>query len=147
MKVFVNYAFTGEDETTLAARLRSVKDVLDKLHIDSYINMFSPDYSDLVEQNAPSGEYIRSALPNLQASDMVLVLNTSPRRSEGMLMEVGAALAWGKKIILAQHVSSTGKTYLPTLADETLVWRSDEELLQEIERLFSNLNKEASVKT
>ena len=142
MKVFVSYAFTGEDEVVLTARLRSIKNVLDALHIDSYINMFSPGYSDLMERNATGGEYMRSALPNLQTSDVVLVLNTSPRRSEGVLMEVGAALAWGKKIILAQHVSSVGETYLPTLVDEAFVWRSDEELLQEVEQLFSNLKKE-----
>ena len=142
MKVFVSYAFTGEDEAVLIARLRRVKNVFDALHIDSYINMFSPGYSDLVERNATGGEYMRSALPNLQTSDVVLVLNTSPRRSEGMLMEVGAALAWGKKIILAQHASSVGETYLPTLADEAFVWQSDEELLQKAEQLFSNLKKE-----
>ena len=142
MKVFVSYAFTGEDEAVLIAHLRCIKNVLDTLHIDSYINMFSPGYSDLVERNATGGEYMRSALPNLQTSDVVLVLNTSPRRSEGMLMEVGAALAWGKKIILAQHASSVGETYLPMLVDKAFVWRSDEELLQEVEQLFSNLKKE-----
>lgn len=137
MKVFVSYAFTGEDEVVLAERLRRIKNVFDKLHIDSYINMFSPGYSDLVERNATGDEYMRSALPNLQTSDVVLVLNTSPHRSEGMLMEVGAALAWGKKIILAQHVSSVGETYLPTLVDKAFVWQSDEELLQEVKQLFS----------
>lgn len=142
MKAFVSYAFTGEDETVLTARLRNIKKVFDKLHINSYINMFSPGYSDLVERNATGGEYMCSALPDLQTSDVVLVLNTSPRRSEGMLMEIGAALAWGKKIILAQHASSVGETYLPTLAKETFVWQSDEDLLQKVEQLFSSLKKE-----
>lgn len=75
MKVFISYAFTGEDEIMLASRLRSIKSVLDKLYIDSYINMFSPGHSDLAKQNATGGDYLLSALPDLQASDMILVLN------------------------------------------------------------------------
>lgn len=132
MKVFVSYAFTGEDQAALAERLRNVKNILDQLGIDHYINMYDPAYQSLVDGNAPPDVYLAEAFKELKLSNVVLVVNTSDRRSEGMLMEVGAAKILGKKIILAQHQTSVGKSYLPTIADQSFVWQTEDELVSKL---------------
>lgn len=133
MKVFVSYAFTGEDQAALAERLRNVKNILDQLGIDHYINMYDPAYQSLMDADATPDAYLAEAFKELKLSNTVLVVNTSDRRSEGMLMEIGAAKILGKKIILAQHQSSVGKSYLPVIADQSFVWQTEDELISRLQ--------------
>lgn len=136
MKVFVSYAFTGEDFDILQERLSGLRAVFDECGVDYYINAFAPEWQSMMDRNATGGEFLHAALKNMQSSDIVLVVQASDRRSEGMLMEVGAAVAMGKAIVLAQHSSSVGKTYLQTVADDTLAWQSERELLRKIKNYF-----------
>lgn len=132
MKVFVSYAFTGEDEAALTERLHNVKNILDQLGVDYYINIYDPAYQSLVDADATPDAYLAEAFKELKLSNTVLVVNTSDRRSEGMLMEIGAAKILGKKIILAQHQTSVGKSYLPTIADQSFVWQTEDELVSKL---------------
>ncbi len=141
MKVFVSYAFTGEDFAVLRERLNKLRSVFDSLGVEYYINTFAPEWRSMMDRAATGGEFLHFALKELRTSDAVLVLNTSERRSEGMLMEIGAAVAMGKKIILAQHQSSVGKTYLPTVADTTFVWQTEQELLDNLKVYLSDQNQ------
>ncbi len=137
MKVFVSYAFTGEDFDVLRARLVGLRDIFDKLGLDYYINTFAPEWQSMMANGATSGEFLHFALKDMKTSDIVFVLNSSERRSEGTLMEVGAAVAMGKKIVMAQHVSSVGKTYLDTVANDVFEWSTEQELLQKTLSYFS----------
>ena len=133
MKVFVSYAFTGEDEAALTKRLSAIRHILNEIGADWYINIYDPKYQTMVDTYATDGDYVRVAMEELKTCDTVLVINTSERRSEGSLMETGAALALGKRIVFAQHVTSSGKTYIPTLADGAFVWEDEGELLEKIQ--------------
>lgn len=136
MKVFVSYAFTGEDESILRTRLRGLRTVFEELGLNYYINCFAPGWQELSDRSATGGEFLRFALKDMRSSDVVFVIQSSERRSEGMLMEVGAAVAMGKKIVVAQHVSSKGKTYLPTVADVSFEWNREDDLLQGVRKQF-----------
>lgn len=140
MKIFASYAFTGEDETILRARLNSLRAVFEELGLNYYIDCFAPGWKEMASRNATGGEFLRFALNDMKTSDVVFVIQSSERRSEGMLMEVGAAVAMGKKIIVAQHVSSNGKTYLPTVADATFTWSSEGELMRSVREQFRAQN-------
>lgn len=133
MKIFVSYAVTGEDPAKVKQLLRRVRDALEGLHVSYHINCFADGYEPLVKGDATPDEYLRFAFKQLGDSDAVLILMTSPRRSEGMLMEVGAAAWLKKKVILAQHESSVGQTYLPTIADEAFVWQTEDDLFGKLE--------------
>ena len=86
--VFCSYAFTSEDEAVVRARMRTVVAALRQVGCAVYCNLFDPAWP---SYHTP-GEFIRRALSVLPQYDMMLVVQASPRRSEGMLMEVGAAL-------------------------------------------------------
>jgi len=132
MKIFLSYAFTGEDLETVETRLVSVRDALVGLGHDVYCFHFdSARRDDMTE-----AECIARALERMNEYDAVLVLNTSERRSEGMLVEVGAALARSKKLIYAQHASSVGTSYAPSLADYTFIWHDEDELLTKTKEYF-----------
>ena len=134
--VFCSYAFTGEDEAVVRARMREVVAALEQVGCAVYCNLFDPAWP---SYHTP-GEFIRRALSVLPQYDMVLVVQASPRRSEGMLIEVGAALALGKPIALAQHHSVGQQSYLSDklIATRTEVWRSEAELPAVVWRLVSN---------
>lgn len=139
MKVFVSYAYTGEDFDVLRKRLSDIRAVFEELGVDYYINTFAPEWQSMMDRKATGGEFLYVALKSMKTCDVVLVINSSDRRSEGMLLEIGAAAAMGKKIVLAQHQSSLGKTYLPTVAEETILWHNEAELLQKIKEYFKHL--------
>lgn len=141
MKVFVSYAFTGEDFDVLRTRLAGLRDIFKKLGLEYYINTFAPEWQSMMDNNANGGEFLHAALKNMKTSDIVFVVNTSERRSEGMLMEIGAAVAMGKQIVLAQHTSSIGKTYLNTVANDVFEWSLEQELLHKTADYFSALSK------
>ena len=137
MKVFCSYAFTGEDETLLRERMTGLRNLFQELSIDYYINLFLPEWQAMMARSATGGEFVRAAIKEMELCDTVLVIVSSDRRSEGMLMEVGAAVAMGKNIVLAQHTSAQGKSYLQTVAACTYTWETDRELLQNTAEYFA----------
>lgn len=134
MKLFCSYAFTGEDEAAVRARMERVVETLKNLGHDVYYNILDPDYDTF----SSWGDFLRNAIANMKGYDTVLVIMTSRRRSEGMLGEVGAAVAMGKEIILAEHTSAVGFTSLPSLTDEVFTWDDEEELLAKLKERFGH---------
>lgn len=132
MKIFLSYAYTGEDHDAVVGRMRRIHDTIQSQGVAVYCNAFDPD----IEKFSAWGEFMRDAVKKMQGYDTLLIINTSERRSEGMLGEMGAALARGMKILLAQHISSVDKTSLPTIADQAFVWQDEDELLEKITALI-----------
>lgn len=137
MKVFCAYAYTGEDTKTVTERMTKIYDLLTGLKLKPYVDLFDDDANDLSE----AGDFIRLTVGKLSGYDTLFVISTSERRSEGMLMEIGAALAAGKRIIYAQHETAVGKTYIPELAEYTFVWQTDDDLLEQTAHYFSVASK------
>jgi len=123
-KVFCSFAFTGEDEATLNQRMQLIVQAFKDVGVEAYCNLFDARVD---EFTAPK-QFMDAALEEINTCDIVFVVMASDRRSEGMLVEVGAAYALGKKIVLARHQSANGKTYLDKLADKTIDWETNEDL-------------------
>lgn len=132
MRIFISYAFSGEDERSVVERLRRVVDAIGDTGHEVYCFHFDPER----REDMTEAQCIRLALEKMNGYDTVFVLGTSERRSEGMLIEVGAAMAKNLSIVYAQHESSLGKTYLPTLAAATFSWTSERDLIEKIKEFF-----------
>lgn len=128
MRIFCSYAFTGESASAVTKRMRRIVDTLTDQGHGVYCQLFDPSYPEMTNVS----QWVNGALYVMNDYEVVLVINTSERRSEGMLIEFGAALARGKKIIYAQHESSVGMTYVPELADTAFVWSDENELIKKI---------------
>lgn len=124
MKIFCSFAQTGEDDAVVLRRITRVVDVLKSQGHEVYCILFD----DSRDAASPNGDLLKHALGRINTYDIVLAILTSDRRSEGMLMEIGAALAYDKPIYLLQHESAVGKTYLSEIADKTIVWHDELEL-------------------
>ena len=123
-KIFCSYAFTGEDKLKVEARMRRVVDLLEGCGHEVYCNLFDG----ATESYGSPRQFLRRAIDQMNECDKILAIQTSPRRSEGMLIEIGVAIARNKSILLAQHQSATGKSYLPDLAKQTQTWQNESEL-------------------
>lgn len=130
-RVFCSYAYTGEDKTTVERRMNAVLDVFHAAGLETYCIMCDERTAGFTNP----GQYIRLALREVKNSDVVFALKSSERRSEGQLLEIGAALALDIPVIYAQHESSIGNTYVDTLAEHTFLWQNEGDLPHAIRAL------------
>ena len=131
-KVFCSYALTGEDRAIVIERLQLITQLLQDAGIQAYCNL----YDTTIQRPAGPKPCIDAALKALKDCDIVFVIQASDRRSEGMLIEIGAAYAAGKPIILARHDSAKDKTYLDQLAYKTVDWRTNDDLQHQLKQLI-----------
>ena len=130
-KVFCSYAFTGEDEKLVNERMQLIADSFKDCSVQAYCNLFDTRVKGFTNPK----QFMDAALIELKQSDILFVVMTSERRSEGMLLEVGAAYSAGIPIILARHESAEGKTYIDQLAQKTVDWKTNEDLKSIIQTL------------
>ncbi|MCA9328153.1 toll/interleukin-1 receptor domain-containing protein [Candidatus Saccharibacteria bacterium] len=133
-KVFLSYAWTGEDQTTVQKRMESIVDILEAHEIPYYYNQLDSD----TEKFTAPGQYVKHALEKLKDCGALMAVVSSERRSQGQLMEIGAALYAGLPVFVAMHQSATGTGYLEdqNLSDFSFTWSSEDDLLKGIEELL-----------
>ncbi|OGJ20177.1 hypothetical protein A3K73_02190 [Candidatus Pacearchaeota archaeon RBG_13_36_9] len=96
MKIQLAYKFTGENKEELQEILQKVIELLrDKGH-ETYAPIFDFSYEGKTKEEIYTG-----TLDKLDESDAMFVLIRGEEKSEGMLVELGYAIAKKKKIILA----------------------------------------------
>lgn len=138
MKVFVSYKFSGVDLNEVTNLLTSAQDALEAAGHDPYMILFDKSLEEARASNALSSpDFFFYGLKQLAASDIVLVLLVSEERSEGMLMEVGYALARGTPVVVAQK-EDVKNTYLPQVGTTTFTWANYQDLAKKIKEIDSS---------
>lgn len=122
MKLYVAYRFTGEDPKELDETLKHICNLLTKAGHNNYCSFFDPDMLNLGNKNV-----MTKALKEIDKSDCLVVFIKSEDKSEGMLMEIGYALAKKKKIFLLikQGVKTT---FVREIADKIVEFKNLKEL-------------------
>ena len=134
MKLFCAYAFTGEDVDILVKRMRLVVDTLnDNGHV-AYCNRFDSAVAKLQSQDDIKGIF-REAFKNIEKSEALVAIITSPSRSIGQIMEIGIAMSQNKPVYLFEHKSAEGSSYLPRLVDKHYQWESEDDLVRALAQL------------
>lgn len=131
MKLFCAYAFTGEDIIVLTKRMRAVVDTLNANGHDAYCNRFDTVVDKLQEKDDIKSIF-NEAFKNIQASEALVAIITSPSRSIGQIMEIGTAMSQGKPVYLFEHSSAEGSSYLPRLVDKYYKWSTTEDLIESL---------------
>jgi nucleoside 2-deoxyribosyltransferase len=134
MKIFCTYAYTGEDVSVITVRMRMVVDTLTSQGHEVYCNMFDPATEE-IEKRGDFRAIFKNAFEALEKSEEVVAIITSPNRSVGQLIEIGAALSQGKPVHLFEHVSAKDATYLPKLVAEFYEWSTDLDLKKALENI------------
>lgn len=134
MKLFCSFAFTGEDEVAVRARMRVVVDALTSASHEVYCNLFDSAVDELIKSDDYRGIFT-SAFEHLHQCDAVVAIVASPNRSVGQLMELGVALDAGKPIYLFAHTSANSSSYLPQLATSHTAWQTGGDLRRALAQL------------
>ena len=92
--------------------------------VDTYCTFFSEEHFKSILMN-PRG-IMEHAFELIRQKDILLVVQASSKKSEGMLLEVGKY--YGVKPIVVGTHSSVTDTYLPDMADSAFRWETQEEL-------------------
>jgi nucleoside 2-deoxyribosyltransferase len=143
MKCFISYKFTGEPIEDIERLLAPVHEALVEKGIEVHANLFDDDLPDgnISDKDFGPREYVLHAFKQLDTQDVMLVLLNSSDRSEGMLMEVGYALAKKIPVIVAVK-SGVTDSYLPTMGARSFEWDSYIDLVAKIRALdFEHLHE------
>jgi nucleoside 2-deoxyribosyltransferase len=127
MKVFIAYDMNGEDRQELLNTLEIISDALHAAGVESYSTHLQQD-------DAPSGQTVKSALEMIDASDAVLAFVQSPEVSESMVLEIG--YSYIRKPI---HVFTQKGVELASfeIADSVTEWTNTDELAHLIKERFA----------
>jgi len=133
MRAFVAYRHTGEDARQIDGLLAPVKSVLAAREINAYSTYFDVHGGNVAVAGpvAQSSAFMQEAFRMMAKSDLLLVLQASELRSEGMLMEVGYALAKGLPVVVATQ-QEVADTYLPDMAHAALRWTDVADLVAQL---------------
>lgn len=132
MKVFISYRFTGEDPEELDNILGKIRGILMENGHQVFCSFWSGNF--FKDNNFTNKQILEYALEELKKSDMILVFVKSQEKSEGMLIEVGYALASQKRMILAIK-NDVKTTFLHQIAGEIIEFESIEDLLKKLKEL------------
>ncbi|MCA9324247.1 hypothetical protein KC992_04070, partial [Candidatus Saccharibacteria bacterium] len=122
------------DQSVVVKRMGAIIGVLQAQGMANYCNL---NDSETKTFTLP-GQYVKHALEKLKDCGALLAIVSSERRSQGQLMEIGAALYAGLPVCIAIHETAAGTGYLEdrSLSDHSFVWSSENDLLQGIEDLL-----------
>lgn len=127
MKGFLAYR-SGEDPALLSA----VIDALRERGATTYCTWF--DKPKFREKGVNAGVIMEHAFSVIEKSDLLFVLQTSNVRSEGMLMEVGCALALKTPIIVATMLG-VEHTCLPQMTSVFFEWTGIKDLREKTQEV------------
>jgi len=132
MKIFIAYKFSGEvSREQLKENLTRLADALELSGHETYIHF--RDAEKWGKINLSPDEIIHGALNELKNCDAILALVMTAEKSEGLLLEVGFAIAGNKKIILAIK-KDTQAIFLRALADEIIEYENTDSLVAKVKR-------------
>lgn len=134
MKAVISYKYTGESIRKVEELLTTVSDAMSRSGFEPFCIQFAKKTEE-IEDDEPS-VMMQRAFERIDRADMLFVVQSSEARSEGMLMEVGYAIARGVPVVVATH-TSVKNTYLPDMADQLIRYSSLQDLSAKIFNIYA----------
>lgn len=135
MKIFLSYRFTGENPQILKETLSQIVTALNASGHQVWNSLDSQDR--YIKDKFDNHGIMQDALKNLDQADALLAFINSSEKSEGMLLEIGYALAKKKKFLLAIR-KDIKTTSLRQLADTVIEFSDLEDLSNKISQIYAS---------
>lgn len=129
MKTFISYRHTGEKLEDLHRLLGGLCEMLKQRNIDPYCTLFNQD--EFTTRELSAANIMKHVFEVINASDFLLVVLASEKKSEGMLMEVGYCIAKGIPVMVAVK-QGVEDTYLPDMTPFVLYWKTVPDLVNQL---------------
>lgn len=133
-KVFLCFSWTGEDHVVVERRMNGIEKILRDGGIDAYCNLTDP----LIKDFTKPGQFISHAFEKIRGKDVLVIVKSSSGRSEGQLMEIGAALFSGIPIITLIKSGLESETYIhdSDISKAAIFWDNEEDLMEKVKGLL-----------
>ena len=134
MKIYLAYRFTGEDPKVLREDMDRISIALVDMRHEVYCSF---DREQFFKDSKFTGKMIvEYSLDKMDGCDAVMAYIKSPEKSEGLLIEMGYAIAKGKAIYLLTG-NGVKTTYLHEIAKKHVVFSEPSEITQKTKELFA----------
>jgi nucleoside 2-deoxyribosyltransferase len=127
MKIFIAYKFTGETRESLENTVGDLTRFLKEKGHDVYCTLLDKNI-----QAQTKNVLFDFALKEIDKSEVLMIFLQSKDKSEGMLMEVGYAMAKNKRIVLLVS-KEVKKTHLMDLVKEKYKFNDMNDLYTKLE--------------
>lgn len=131
MKYFIAHKVSGEDHIQLEKEIKIICSAIKKSGHQYYCSFLD----DKMRSNKNKNNLLENAFNKIDEADGIMLIVKSEDKSEGMLIELGYALAKGKKVILLIH-NNVKKTYLREISDSVVEFSNINELSKKLEQLI-----------
>lgn len=132
MKIFISYRFTGEKTEELKSVIGNICSALEKAGHNHFCSFWKGDFFN--ENRFTHKQILEHALNELENSDCLLAFVKSEEKSEGMLIEIGYAIAKKKKFYLAIK-KGIKTTFIREIANKIIEFETLEELYSKLKKL------------
>lgn len=132
MRIFLSYKFTGENEDELRPIIKNICSSLEKAGHATFCSFWKTAH--FKEKNFNHEQILKYAFNELDNCDCLLAFINSPIRSEGMCIEVGYALAKGKKVIAAIK-DGVRSPFIESMANYLIEFDGLEDLYEKLNKL------------
>ncbi len=129
MNIFISYKFTGEDPKELEQTFGIMCAELRKHGSTVYCSI--EDEAWYQEQKRTNKEIMDRAFERIDTCDLFLAVVRSDEKSEGMLVEIGYAIAKKKKFLLALK-NGVQTTSIHQMADGVIEYEMLDDLLDQL---------------
>jgi nucleoside 2-deoxyribosyltransferase len=106
MKIYLGYRYTGADKTKLKSFISAVAATLENQGHQTFIYFRDGGNWEAREGHIPLKQVIEDSFVQIKQSDAALFLLQSNEFSEGMLLDIGCAIACGIPLYLAKQVGT-----------------------------------------
>lgn len=132
MKIFVSFRYTGETYESLVEFFKPVCEELERAGHKVFCSLWKEEV--YKQQKLSPKEILFDNFKEMGTCDVLLAIVRSSDRSEGMLMEVGYALANKKPVYAAVHSDVT--TYISDVSRSFSRFSTKEDLLAKLAHVF-----------
>lgn len=136
MQLFLSYAYTDRDPTEATREATLIVETLHSLGHTVYCDRFDSQLT-TAQQTGDVKTIFEHLLPKIPTMDRLIVIVSSPHRSVGQLIEVGAALAGQVTVDLYESESATGTSYLAKLTNTHHTWHDYDDLITQLQHDFA----------
>ncbi len=132
MKIFLSHRFTGEDPEILKETISKIEKTLESAEYECFCSFWKADFFE--KNNFTHQQILEYVLKELDQADIYLAFIKSDEKSEGLLIEMGYALAKKKKIyvVIKEGVKTT---FAEEIADKVIKFKTLKNLYKKLEGL------------
>lgn len=134
MKFYIGYRYTGADKEKLKQFLQSVSSILESKNHNTFMYFRDGGNWEKKEGKIPLDQVIQESFKQIANSDYALFLIQSNEFSEGMLLDIGCAVANNIPIILCKH-QGTSLPKTESLAYKIIEYSDEADLMAQISKI------------